>query len=185
MTFGDALSLMVQQLSVIPLALTDDETTSYEVLVGDEHIDANGAPPRIVIVPMSAQPEGARMQAVDAATPRAIASEKHLFMAEIWAKGASDDLDTVGRDYVAVSSMRANFVRSMRDTFGVTFQLGPGAWSSITGESIDEDGRRYNQQFTLSQLTLDAQPLPQNIEHTTLNSGISDPGDDFTDDADL
>lgn len=182
MTFQDALALMVTQLSTGNIELSGD---NYEVLVGDENIATHGAPPRIVIVPMSAQPEGVRMQRVDANNPRAIASEKHLFMAELWHAGVQGDVDTKGKDYIAVSNMKATFTRVMRDAFGTNFQLGPGEWSSIRGESLNENGRRYNQQFTLSQLTLDVTPLSQPIEHTTFNSGISDPGDDFTDDAQL
>ena len=177
MTFGAALAAMVTALSAADLERTG---VTYEVLVGDEHLDANGAPPRIVIVPLSAQPAGARMQP---SAPRSIAGETHLFVAELWAKGSNSDTTTKGKDYVAVSTMKATFIAAMRATFGTNFQLLEGQWTATEGESMEEDGRQYMQRFTLSVLSLDTTPTTAVVGHTTTNIGISDPGVDYVDDA--
>lgn len=174
MTFGDALALMLSALSVADLERTG---VTYEVLVGDEYINANGAPPRIVIVPQSSQMSGPRLQATPGA--RSLAGETHLFTAELWAKGAPDDT-TKAKDYIAASVMKATFIAAMRAAFGTNFQLSTGQWGEISGESLEEDGRSFLQQFTLSAISLDSTTGVATVAHTTTNLGLSDPGDDFT-----
>jgi hypothetical protein len=177
MTFGQALAAMKTALSAANLERTG---VTYEVLVGDEHLDANGSPPRIVIVPMHANPKGARLQAA-VPGPRAIAGELHTFQAELWALGDPADNSTVGKDYVAVSTMRATFTKAMRDTFGTNFLPMDGQWSSTQGESMEELGRKYVLLFTLDQLSLDAAPLAAEVLHTDTNTGITNPGQDWVD----
>jgi hypothetical protein len=175
MTFAEALTAMVTVLSAADL---ERSGVTYEVRLGDEFLEANGAPPRIVIVPLSAQPAPARMQ--QAPNPRSIAGESHLFVAELWGKGAKTDT-AKGKDYAAVSIMKATFTQAMRATFGTTFQLQEGQWSAVAGESINQDGRRYSQRFTLSVLSLDiANPVIEVLESNT-NTGVSNPGDNFVD----
>lgn len=173
MTFGEALATMVNVLSAPNLERTG---VAYEVKVGDEHLDANGAPPRIVIVPTNSQPGPARGRPTN--EPRGLPTETHLFTAELWAKAPAEET-VPGKDYVAVSTMRATFVAAMRATFGNAFTLGPGEWSATEGESMEEDGRSYLQQFTLATLFLDFSPSTALVETTLTNAGATNPGQDF------
>ncbi len=177
MTFAGALAAMISTLGAANLERTG---VTYEIQVGDEYLDANSAPPRIVIVPLGAQPAGARSQ-VPGAT-RSIAGETHLFAAQLWAKAQTGET-AKGKDYVAVSTMKATFTAAMRAAFGTNFQLGTGQWTAVEGESIEEDGRQYLQQFTLSQVSLDIPAGYTNVTvtHTTTNTGITDPGDEYLD----
>jgi len=176
-TFGQALATMVTTLSEANLERTG---VIYEVRVGDEHLDVNSSPPRIVIVPMHSQPKGPRMQN-PLSGARAIAGELHVFQAQIWGKGPNDDTTTTGKDYVAVSTMRATFAKCMRDNFGTSFALLEGQWGSTNGESIEEDGRIFLQQFSIDQLDLDVVPLPVRVASVTTNTGVANPGEDWTD----
>lgn len=173
MTFGEALTAMVAMLSAPNLERTG---VTYDVAVGDEKLDMHGTPPRIVIIPLSSTPTPARSQGHNA--PRSLGAETHLFAAELWAEGAEED-QAVGKDYLAISTMRATFVAAMRATFGGAFVLGPGEWSSTEGESLEEQGRQYVQQFTLALLFIDNPVQLAEVLTTVTNAGITSPGQDF------
>jgi hypothetical protein len=174
-TFADALALMVSTLSAANL---ERSGVTYEVLVGDEHLDRHGEPPRIVIVPLSSSPAPARQQT--ATVPRVLAGELHTMRAELWAKAPAEDT-SVGRDYVAAATMKATFVRAMRDAFGTSFQMGTGQWSSTDGSSVDEDGRLFELEFSLSCVLVDVAPGTAVVQHALTNVGITEPGQTYTD----
>lgn len=159
-------------------ALQDAQGRTYEVVVGDEHLDAESAPPRIVLVPSKADP-AATPQQMPKGLPRTLAGELNTFVAVFWARSADGD-GTAGADYFAVSDMRAAFNSVMRGVFGSSFKLGAGEWSSQDGSSITELGRKFEQEFTLMTALLEDEGASATVTTTTTNAGLNDPGTDFT-----
>lgn len=174
MTFSEALALTVSTLSATGIG---GAGITYEVLVGDENLAVRGEPPRIVVVPMGAQPMNVVRQ--QGAGPRTLGGERHSFSAVLWHVATDARSEDIGADYNAVMDMKGAFVAAMRGAFGSAFQLGPSEWSAREGESIDERGRELSQSFTLDLNFPDAPEGTAIVTQTTTNIGASNPGVSF------
>ncbi len=168
MTFADSLALMVSTL-----ALPDLEATgvTYDVAVGDHHLDenANLAPPRIVIVPTGSLPKGAIQQGPKG-TARVLLNEFSSFDALLLSVSATQ---TDNDDYAAVQTMRATFCAAMRFVFGSSFKMLESSYADTEGQSFRRYGRALRQRFTLETSLLDTGEAFATITSAIENLGIS------------